>query len=57
MTTLAEIYIIKTKICKHKEREKSRAGSNGLLPSQGLCLHQMSTANSTEEELVLYPKL
>lgn len=57
MTTLAKIYIIRTKICKHKEREKSRAGSNGLLPSQGLCLHQMSTANSTEEELVLYPKL
>lgn len=58
MTTLAKINGIKTKICKHKETERNRAASNGLLQSQGLCLHEMlSTANSVEEELVLYAKL
>lgn len=58
MTTLAKINGIKTKICKHKETEKNRAASKGLLQSQGIFLHQMlSTASSTEEELVLYPKL
>lgn len=58
MTTLAKINGIKTKICKHQETEKNRAASKGLLQSQGIFLHQMlSTASSTEEELVLYPKL
>lgn len=50
MTTLRKINGIKIRICKHKETEKNRAGSNGLLKAQGLCLHQMfSTANSIEE--------
>lgn len=58
MTMLAKIDGIKTKIYKHKETERNRAGSIGLLQSQGLCLHQtLSTANSVEVELVTYPKL
>lgn len=49
MTTLRKINGIKTRICKRKEKERNRAVSNGLLQSQGLCLHQMfSTANSVE---------